>query len=103
MQLANSTRDLLPENDPPVWPSIRFAWWVVILISVGVAATTVLGMIWGGLDVWESLGGIVLGLAAAVLGLMWLSRNAAKGPGTPADDDALRDEIRKWQHGRHHR
>ena len=59
--------------------------------------------LWGGLEVWESLGGIVLGLAVAVLGLMWLSRNAAKGPGAPADDDALRDEIRKWQHGRHDR
>lgn len=96
MQLANSTRDLLPENDPPVWPVMWYVWWIAILF--GVAGATAVGMVWGDLDVWESLGGIVLGVALAVLSMRWMSAKAAKGPGTPADDASLREEIRQWRH-----
>jgi hypothetical protein len=103
MPVTNSARGLLPENDPPVWPSTRYAWWAVIVLLFGIAGMTAVGIVWGRLDVWESLSGVVLGLALAVLGLRWMSRKASKAPGTPADDASLREEVRKWRNDPHRR
>jgi hypothetical protein len=84
---------LLPESDPPYWPTVRLFFWSAVLVAgIAIAGAAVVG---GVVEPWEGVGAVALGTAAWFIGLRTLKR--AKG--TRADDTSLRDEIRQWQNG----
>jgi|GEM_PF-5021903 len=97
MEALKSSPDLLPENDPPPqWPP-RATFWIAV--AVAAAGATIFGMVWGGLNVWESLAGVVLGGSLAFWGLRWMGRRATRVHGQPADNASLRQQIRDWRSG----
>ena len=97
MELFKSSVDLLPQDDPPPQWTPRATWWIALALAA--VGATLFGMLWGGLDVWESLAGVVLGGALAFWAFKWIGRRAARVTGQPADNASLRQQIRDWQSG----